>query len=159
MLVTIGVSSSGEREPVGRAEGYTGSADSWRKFLSWLRERGLSGVCLGAGDKCTGMLGAPAEVFPGTRYRHCTVHFYRNVLWRAPATKRKEAARMLKAVHAQESREACERKAAEVASSLDEMRLGAAVGVVRDGGPRRYPTPASRPRNGAASGPTMGASE
>ena len=40
---------------------------------------------------------------------------------------------MLKAIHAQESREACGRKAGEVADELESMRLGAAARTVRDG--------------------------
>ena len=40
------------------------------------------------GDKCTGMLGALEEVFPGARCQRCTVHFYRNVLGRVPVTRR-----------------------------------------------------------------------
>ena len=40
---------------------------------------------------------------------------------------------MLKAIHAQESREACARKAEEVAEELESMRLGAAARTVRDG--------------------------
>ena len=47
--------------------------------------------------------------------------------------RRKAAARMLKAIHAQESREACARKAEEVAEELESMRLGAAARTVRDG--------------------------
>lgn len=72
VLVAVGVSSSGEREIVGCAEGYTESADSWREFLSWLRGRRLSGVRLVTGDRCAGMLGALAEVFPEARYQRCT---------------------------------------------------------------------------------------
>ena len=90
-------------------------------------------VRLVTGDKCAGMLGALEEVFPGARYQRCTVHFYRNVLGRVPVTRRKAAARMLKAIHAQESREACARKAEEVAEELESMRLGAAARTVRDG--------------------------
>lgn len=48
-------------------------------------------------------------------------------------TRRKAAARMLKAIHAQESREACGRKAGEVADELESMRLGAAARTARDG--------------------------
>ena len=48
-------------------------------------------------------------------------------------TRRKAAARMLKAIHAQESREACGGKAGEVADELESMRLGAAARTVRDG--------------------------
>ena len=48
-------------------------------------------------------------------------------------TKRKTAARVLKAIHAQESRKACAGKAEEVAEELESMRLGAATRTVRDG--------------------------
>ncbi len=133
VLVAIGVNSAGDREVIGCSEGYTESAESWREFFSWLKGRGLSGVRLVTGDKCAGMLGALEEVFPGARYQRCTVHFYRNVLGRVPVTRRKAAARMLKAIHAQESREACARKAEEVAEELESMRLGAAARTVRDG--------------------------
>lgn len=57
------------------------------------------------------MLGALEELFPGARHQRSTVHFYRNVLGRAPMTRRKAAARMLKAIHVQESRETCAKKA------------------------------------------------
>ncbi|MZJ70863.1 IS256 family transposase [Collinsella aerofaciens] len=132
VLVAIGVNSAGDREVIGCSEGYTESAESWREF-SWLKGRGLSGVRLVTGDKCAGMLGALEEVLPGARYQRCTVHFYRNVLGRVPVTRRKAVARMLKAIHAQESREACGRKAGEVADELESMRLGAAARTVRDG--------------------------
>lgn len=79
------------------------------------------------------MLGALEEVFPGARHQRCTVHFYRNVPGRVPVTRRKAVARMLKAIHAQESREACSRKAEEVAGELESMRLGAAARTARDG--------------------------
>lgn len=79
------------------------------------------------------MLGALEEVFLGARYRRCTVHFYHNVLGRVPVTRRKAVARMLKAIHAQESLEACGRKAEEVADELESMRLGTSARMVRDG--------------------------
>lgn len=46
-------------------------------------------------------------------------------------TRRKAAARMLKGIHAQESREACGRKAGEVADELESMRPGTAARTVR----------------------------
>jgi putative transposase len=39
------------------------------------------------------------------------VHFYRNIFSHVPATKVRDVAHMLKAIHAQESREAAEQKA------------------------------------------------
>ena len=98
-----------------------------------LRGRGLSGVRLVAGDKSPGMLGALEEFFPEARYRRCTVRFCRNVFVKVPRQKRTRVAKMLKAVHAQESREAPEAKATEVAGSLESMKLFAATKVVREG--------------------------
>ena len=139
------MNSSGDREAIGRPEGCTESAGSWRESFSRLKGRGPSGVRLVIGDKCAGMFGALEEVFPEARYQRCTVHFYRNVLGRVPVTRRKAVARMLKAIHAQESRGACARKAEEVAAELEGMKLGAAAGTVRDGftGAESGPTTAS----------------
>ena len=133
ILVAIGVNGDGRREIIGCAEGFTESKDSWREFLLWLRERGLRGVRMVTGDRCQGMVGALEEVFPQARYQRCTVHFYRNVLNKVPKQKRTLVAKMLKAINAQESKEAAVAKADEVASSLERMRLGAAAKVVREG--------------------------
>lgn len=85
------------------------------------------------GDKPLGMLGALEEVFPEARYQRCTVRFYRNVFGKVPRRKRTRVAKMPKAIHAQESREASEAKASEVADSLESMKLFAAAKVVREG--------------------------
>ena len=133
VLVAIGVNSAGDREVIGCAEGYTESADSWREFLSWLKGRGLSGVRLVTGDKCAGMLGALEEVFPGARYQRCTVHFYRNVFSVVPKSKVKIVVKMLKAIHAQESKKASREKAKAVVSELRAMKLKEAAKKVEDG--------------------------
>ena len=54
-----------------------------------------------------------AEVFPNTDCRRCVVHFYRNVFSHVPNGKVAEGARMLKSVHAQESRRTTQTKASE----------------------------------------------
>lgn len=79
------------------------------------------------------MLGALEEVFPQAKYQRCTVHFYRNVFGKVPRQKRERVAKMLKAIHAQESFEASMAKAESVASDLEAMKLGAAAKVVREG--------------------------
>ena len=61
------------------------------------------------------------------------MHFYRNVLSKVPRQKRTLAAKMLKAIHAQESLDASAAKAEEVASRLEEMRLKEAAKVVPEG--------------------------
>ena len=61
------------------------------------------------------------------------VHFYRNVLHAVPRGKAKEVALMLKAVHAQEDKEAARRKSAEVVSKLRAQRLEKAARIVESG--------------------------
>ena len=56
-------------------------------------------------------LEAVGEVFPEAKYQRCTVHFYRNVFSVTPRSKVKLVAKMLKAIHAQESKKAAREKA------------------------------------------------
>ena len=51
------------------------------------------------------------------------VHFYRNVFNHVPSGKVKRVSLMLKAIHAQESREAAVHKVREVVQGLREMKL------------------------------------
>ena len=75
------------------------------------------------GDKCLGMLEAVGEVFLEAEYQRCAVHFYRNVLSVGPKSKAKNVAKMLKAIHAQESKKASREKAAAVVAELKTMKL------------------------------------
>ena len=133
ILVAIGVDEDGYREIIGAAEGMKEDAESWKSFLVWLKERGLNGVKLIVGDKCLGMCNAVAEVFPEAKYPRCTVHFYRNIFSVTPRKHMREVTRMLKAIHAQESKEAARKKACDVVEKLRSMRLNEAAKKVEDG--------------------------
>lgn len=133
ILVAIGVSLDGTREILGISEGMKEDMESWRNFLRYLKFRGLKGVRLFISDKCFGLLEALGEFYSEAQWQRCTVHFYRNVFTVVPCGKRKEVAAMLKAIHAQEDREAAKKKAVEVAQKLEEMRLGKAAAIVREG--------------------------
>ena len=132
ILVAIGVDEDGYREIIGAAEGMKEDAESWKSFLVWLKDRGLDGVKLIVGDKCLGMCNAVAEVFPEAKYQRCTVHFYRNVFSVTPRKHMREVTRMLKAIHAQESKEAARKKAGDVVEKLRSMRLNEAAKKVED---------------------------
>ena len=69
------------------------------------------------------MLEAVGEVYPQAKYQRCTVHFYRNVFSVVPKSKVKLVAKMLKAIHAQESKSAALAKAKDVVAALKEMKL------------------------------------
>ena len=132
-MVATGVNNDGYREILGVAEGMKEDKESWRAFLRHLKERGLSGVELFISDKSLGLVEVLGEFYADAQWQRCTVHFYRNVLAVVPRGKAKDVAAMLKAIHAQEDREAAREKAAAVAEKLTAMRLGEAAKTVREG--------------------------
>lgn len=77
---------------------------SWDRFFQWLRGCGLDGVKLVVGDKCLGMLEVVGEVFPEAKHQRGTDCFCRNVFSVTPRSKLKLVAKILKAIHAQESK-------------------------------------------------------
>ena len=132
ILVAIAVNEDGYREVLGAAEGMKEDKASWLSFFQWLKGRGLAGVKLVVGDKCLGMLEAVYEVFPDAKYQRCTVHFYRNVFSVVPRSKGKLVAKMLKAIHAQESKAAALAKARDVVAALKDLKLKDAAKKVED---------------------------
>ena len=79
------------------------------------------------------MLEAVGKVFLEAKYQRCTVHFYCNVFSVVPRSKAKLVAKMLKAIHAQESKKASREKAKAVVAQLREMKLKEAAKKVEDG--------------------------
>ncbi len=71
-----------------------------------------------------------AEYLPEARWQRCMVHFYRNVFSHVPATKVREVSHMLKAIHAQESREAADRKARAIVDGLRTAKMNTAADLV-----------------------------
>ena len=133
ILIAVGVSEDGYREIIGAAEGLKEDLTSWKNFFVWLKQRGLDDTRLIIGDKALGMVEAIGQVFPHARYQRCTVHFYRNVFSATPNKHVKEVAKMLKAIHAQESKEAAKEKAELVIKRLKEMKLQTAAKKVEEG--------------------------
>src|SRR5690349_21401322 len=130
VLIAIGIGTDGFRQILGVAEGEKEDLEGWRGFLRHLKDRGREGVRLIISDACRGLVEAGAEVFPKTDWQRCVVHFYRNVFSHTPNGKVAEVARMLKAIHAQESRNTAQAKATEVVARLKEMKLRTAAELV-----------------------------
>jgi len=133
VLVAIGVREDGYREILGVVEGAKEDTESWRSFLRHLKQRGLQGVQLAVSDKCLGLVEALAEFYPDAAWQRCAVHFYRNVFTVVPKSKVKDVAAMLKAIHAQEDRQAALEKAQAVVEKLETLKLSKAAGIVRAG--------------------------
>ena len=123
LLVAIGVNADGYREILGICEGAKEDKKGWSAFLKHLKERGLKGVELVISDACLGLVESVAEFYPEARWQRCVVHWYRNAFSHVPSTKMREVSLMLKAIHAQECREAAQAKAGEVAAKLKAVKL------------------------------------
>ncbi len=133
VLVAIGVDQYGYRQVLGIKEGAKEDKESWIAFMRYLKERGLTGVELFVSDKCLGLVESLADFYPKAQWQRCVVHFYRNVFTVVPKSKVKDVAAMLKAIHAQEDREAAEEKVAAVVKKLKKMRLAQAAKLVEKG--------------------------
>ena len=130
LLVASAVNSEGFREILGICEGAKEDKSGWSAFLRHLVDRGLKGVQLIISDACRGLIESAAEYLPEARWQRCMVHFYRNVFSHVPATKVREVSHMLKAIHAQESRDAADRKARAIVDDLRAARMNTAADLV-----------------------------
>ncbi len=128
--MAIGVDAEGYLHILSVIEGHKEDKSDWLGFLKHLKGRGLKGVRLIISDACIGLAKAAAECFPEAEWQRCTVHFYRNVFSHVPRGKVRLVAAMLKAIHAQESRDAAQAKAKDVIAKLKAMKLGAAAKLV-----------------------------
>ena len=134
ILVAIGVDQNGYRHVLGVQEGAKEDKESWMRFLRHLKSRGLQGVRLFVSDKCLGLVESLADFYPQVQWQRCVVHFYRNVFTAVPKGRVKEVAAMLKAIHAQEDRQAAEEKIVAVLKKLKNMKLTNAAKIVEEGG-------------------------
>ena len=133
ILVAVGVNKEGYREMPGAAEGSREDAESWKHFCRYLKERGLRSAKLIISDKSLGILEALGAFFPEAHWQRCAVHFYRNVLSAVPASRFRKVAAMLKAIHAQEDREAARVKVRMVTEKLKQLKLEKAAALVEGG--------------------------
>jgi len=130
LLVASAVNSEGYREILGICEGAKEDKSGWSAFLRHLVDRGLNGVQLIISDACRGLMESAAEYLPDARWQRCMVHFYRNVFSHVPATRVREVSHMLKAIHAQENRDAADRKARRIVEDLRAAGMNAAADLI-----------------------------
>jgi putative transposase len=80
LLIATGVTAGGEREILGFAVGAAESYQGWLQFFRGLVSRGLKSPLLVISDAHEGLNRAASEVFAGSSWQRCKVHFMRNVL-------------------------------------------------------------------------------
>jgi len=77
-----------------------------------------------------GLAESAAEFFPEAGWQRCVVQFHRNVVSHVPRPKTREAAAMLKAIHAAEDVQAAREKARQVVEKLRTQRLTRAAELI-----------------------------
>jgi transposase-like protein len=123
LLVASAVNAEGYREILGICEGAKEDKSGWSAFLRHLVDRGLKGVQLVISDACRGLMESVGDYLPKAAWQRCMVHFYRNVFSHVPATRVREVSHMLKAIHAQENREAADGKARAIIEDLRAAKM------------------------------------
>lgn len=130
VLIAIGVDKEGYRRVLGIVEGAKEDKSGWSRFLRHLKERGLKGIELFISDACMGLIDSIGEFYPESKWQRCMVHFYRNVFSYVPKGKMQDVAFMLKAIHAQEDKEAASQKAKQIVEKLKAQKLTKAAELV-----------------------------
>jgi len=115
VVVATGVTEHGTREILGLDVGDSEDETFWRKFLTDLKDRGLSGVLLVISDQHAGLVKALTRCFAGASHQRCRVHFARNLLALVPKSHKDMVAALFRTIFAQPD-------AAGVYATWDEVR-------------------------------------
>ena len=124
LLVIIGVRTDGHREVLAARVADAESELTWEGMFSDLKEQGLAKVDLIVSDGHTGIQSAAGNMFPGSSWQMCHVHFIRAVLRKVPRKYQKEIAEVLKESLTDSG------KLLEFAAQLDERGLSRAADTI-----------------------------
>ena len=100
-MVATGVTQHGTREILGLDVGDSEDETFWRKFLTDLKDRGLSGVRLVISDQHAGLVKALSRCVAGAAHLRCRVHFARNLLALVPKSHKDMVAALFRTIFAQ----------------------------------------------------------
>jgi len=130
LVIAIGVRETGDRDILGFSLGASEEFAYWLDFLRSLSRRGLQGVQLVTSDAHEGLKAAIEQVFTGTTWQRCRVHFthaphcvrrsagVRNVLAHIPKGSKAVVAAALRTIFAQPDRGAAGAQLAEVVKAM-----------------------------------------
>ncbi len=119
LIAAIGVSEEGHREVLGFTVDNSESEESWKGFLRNLVARGLHGVQLVISDAHEGLKKAIAEVFQGSSWQRCRVHFLRNVAAKVPASAQGMVLAAVRTIFTQEDMESAREALHKTATMLE----------------------------------------
>ncbi len=123
VLVAVGVRMDGHREVLGVEPTMGERYLLWRDFLQDLTSRGLQGVRLIVSDAHEGLKRAITEVFPGTSWQRCRVHFMRSMLAHVSKRYQPMVSALLKTIFAQPTLEEARRELRNVVDALEPKNL------------------------------------
>ena len=101
VIVATGITATGDREVLGLDVGDSEDETFWRKFLTSLKNRGLSGVKLVISDQYAGLVAALRRSFQRAAHQRCRVHFARNLLGLVPKSHQDMVAAVFRTIFAQ----------------------------------------------------------
>ena len=106
VVVATAVTADGRREILGLDIGDSEDEVFWRRFLTSLKSRGLSGVRLVISDQHAGLVAAIGRCFQGAGHQRCRVHYARNLLALVPKGQMDMVAAVFRTIFAQPDPEA-----------------------------------------------------
>jgi transposase-like protein len=123
VLVAYGIQEDGYRSVLGLDVSCVESTATWRSFLRGLKERGLRGVKLVISDDHEGLKAAVAEVFTGSSWQRCVVHFMRNLEGHVAKKDRDALRAIIRSILKQESKERARERLREAAEALGRTKV------------------------------------
>ena len=119
VVIAYGVRRDGIREVLGLEVVNSEDLEVWRAFLQSLVARGVREVKLVGSDAHLGLKQAIKEVFVGSTWQRCRVHFLRNLLSRVPKAAQAIAAATVRPIFHQQSRKAAQGVLRQVCVTLE----------------------------------------
>lgn len=89
LFVAYATNSEAHHEVIGFEVYDNESKETWLKFFTFLKKRGLTGVRMITSDSHQGIVNAVSKVFPEVPWQRCQTHFSRNILEKTPAKYKK----------------------------------------------------------------------
>ncbi len=83
-MVAMGITEDGHKEIIGFDTYETESEATWKRFLSGLKNRGLTDIHMITSDAHGGLIAALKGVYPQVAWQRCQYHFTKNILQETP---------------------------------------------------------------------------
>lgn len=134
VYIAQGVTEQNKREVIGFTVSTQESKEAWAAFFQDLRARGLTQPKRIISDAHSGLKAAIKELFVGTAWQRCTVHFLRNIIETMPKKNSKEQRKLVKEIFRSSTlQEAKEKRAAFEECVKDNPRYEKALETMDNG--------------------------